>query len=356
MWQPGGRAPSIWASVCLAVVDGPEKRGATPSRIGKPTMIRFGIAGFGLHAGQNLVPGFRLAKKCRLTALSRRGMDTARATAAEHRIPLAFESLADLCASPEVDAVLVATPNAFHHRDVLAALQMGKPVLCEKPMGLKAAECREMIAAAAERQLTLGVAQVFRFEEDAVAFREKLHAGAIGPLRLARAEFLYQAANSARAWIADPRIAGGGALCDVGVHCIDTLRFVLNDEIARVLAAASGDRFAGTVESDAILTLEFRRGALANVLISMCAPYRRTVELVGERGRLLSSDDPAERAAVPGFKRFLPYARLVDAFALAIEQRTPFSIPGEEGLRNQLVLEAAYRSIQTGRAECPEAF
>lgn len=319
-------------------------------------MIRFGIAGFGLHAAQNLVPGFRLAKKCRLTALSRRGIDVARASAAEHRIPLAFDSLGDLCGSPEVDAVLVATPNAFHQRDVLAALQMGKPVLCEKPMGLNAAECREMVAAAADRQLTLGVAQVFRFEESAMAFREKLLAGAIGPLRFARAEFLYPAASSARAWIGDPRIAGGGPICDVGVHCIDTLRLVLNDEVVRVLAAASGDHNSGGVESTAILTLEFRRGGLANVLVSRCAPYRRTLELVGEHGRLLSSDDPTQDAARPGFKRFLPYARLLDAFALAIEQRTPFSIPGEEGLRNQLVLDAAYRSIQTGRAESPAAF
>jgi predicted dehydrogenase len=319
-------------------------------------MIRFGIAGFGLHAAGNLVPGFRLAKKCRPAALSRRHLDAARASAAEHRIPLAFDSLADLCGSPEVDAVLVATPNAFHHRDVLTALSMGKPVLCEKPMGLRAAECREMVAAAADRQLTLGVAQVFRFDESAMAFREKLLAGAIGPLRLARAEFLYPAANSTRAWIADPRIAGGGPICDVGVHCIDTLRFVLNDEVACVRAAASGEHHSGGVESTAILTLEFRRGALATVLVSTRAPYRRVLDLVGEQGRLLASDEPAEDAPRPGFKRFLPYARLLDGFAQAIEQRTPFPIPGEEGLQNQLVLDAAYRSLETGRAESPGEF
>jgi predicted dehydrogenase len=318
-------------------------------------MVRFGIAGFGLHAAQNLVPGFRLAKKCRLTALSRRSADAARASAAEHRIPLAFGSLADLCGSPEVDAVLVATPNSFHHRDVLAALRFGKPVLCEKPMGMNAAECREMIVAAAERRLTLGAAQVFRFEENAPAFREKLFAGEIGPLRLARAEFLYPAANSARSWIADPQIAGGGPICDVGVHCIDTLRFVLNDEVARVSAVAQGDHNSGGVESTAILTLEFRRGALAVVLVSMRAPYRRVLELVGDQGRLLSSDDPTAGTGLAGFRRFLPYARLLDAFADAIEQGTPFAVPGEEGLRNQLVLDAAYRSLQTGRAESPEA-
>jgi len=318
-------------------------------------MIRFGIAGFGLHASQNLAAGFRLAKNSRLTALTRRSMDAARASAADYRIPLAFDSVDEMCKSPDVDAVVVTTANAFHHRDVLAALRAGKPVLCEKPMGLNALECREMIASAAEKNLTLGVAQVFRFEESAIAFREKLSAGAIGPLRFARAEFLYPAAKSARSWITDPQIAGGGPICDVGVHCIDTLRFVLNDEVARVSAAAQGDHNSGGVESTAILTLEFRRGALADVLTSMRAPYRRTLELVGEQGHLFWSDDPAQDAVRPGFKRFLPYARLLDAFSLAIERRMPFSIPGEEGLQNQLVLDAAYRSIQTGRAESLEA-
>ncbi len=314
-------------------------------------MIRYGIAGFGLHAAQNLAVGFRLAKNSRLTALTRRNIDAARASAAECRITNAFDSINEMCKSPDVDAVVVTTPNAFHHRDVLAALHFGKPVLCEKPMGLNALECREMIATAAEKNLTLGVAQVFRFEESAIAFREKLSAGAIGPLRFARAEFLYPAAKSARSWIADPQIAGGGPICDVGVHCIDTLRFVLNDEVARVSALAEGNHNSGGVESTAILTLQFRRGALAEVLVSMRAPYRRTLELVGEQGNLFSSDDPAQDAARPSFKRFLPYARMLDAFSSAIERRVPFSIPGEEGLQNQLVLDAAYRSIKTGRTE-----
>ena len=319
-------------------------------------MIRFGIAGFGLHAAQNLALGFRMAKKCRLTALSRRSLDAARASATEYRVPLAFNSLADLCRSPEVDVVFVATPNAFHCRDVLAAVQLGKPILCEKPMGMNAGECREMIAAAADKHLQLGVAQAFRFEENVLAFREKSLAGSIGALHFARAEFLYPASNFGRAWISDPHIAGGGPICDVGVHCIDTLRFVLNDEVRRVFAFAVGDHNSGGVESSATLSLEFQRGTLATVLVSMRAPYRKSLEFVGEKERLLSIDDPSQDAVRPGFKRFLPYSRMLDAFAHAIEQGRPFSVPGEEGLRNQLVLDAAYRSLQTGRAESPEPF
>src|SRR5438270_11303149 len=134
-------------------------------------MVRFGIAGFGLHAVRRLMPGFALARNCRVTALSRRDMGKARASAEVHKIPLAFDSIAELSRSPEVDAVLVTTPNAMHLADVLTALEHGKPVLCEKPMGMNAAECRKMVEAARKAKLLLGVAQVFRFEDSTARLR-----------------------------------------------------------------------------------------------------------------------------------------------------------------------------------------
>src|SRR5277367_177270 len=94
-------------------------------------MVKFGIVGFGLHAVKRLMPGFLLSKNCRVTALSRRNMDKARESAKQFNIPLAFDSAEDLCRSPEVDAVLVTTPNAMHLQDVLTATRCGKHVLCE---------------------------------------------------------------------------------------------------------------------------------------------------------------------------------------------------------------------------------
>src|SRR5579864_4019597 len=149
-------------------------------------MIRFGIAGFGLHAVRRLMPGFALSKKCRVTALSRRDLATAKQSAAEYKIPLAFDSVEELCCSAEVDAVLVTTPNSRHLPDVLAAIHAGKHVLCEKPMAMNAAECRQMVEAARRRQVILGVAQIFRFEDSVRKIRELVSTGAIGKPVFAR--------------------------------------------------------------------------------------------------------------------------------------------------------------------------
>ncbi len=225
------------------------------------SMVRFGIAGFGLHAVKRLMPGFALSKNCRVTALSRRGITEAKKSAAEYGIPLAFDSVADLCASPEVDAVLVTTPNSLHLADVLDAVDAGKPVLCEKPLGMNADECRQMVKAARHKGVLFGVAHVFRFNESVRGLREWVASGKIGRPVFARSEFSFFADPShPRKWLYDAKLAGAGPIFDVGVHCIDTLRYILQDEVVRVSATAVSDERSGDVESAASLTLEFSRG------------------------------------------------------------------------------------------------
>jgi predicted dehydrogenase len=328
-------------------------------------MVRFGIAGFGLHAVKRLMPGFTSSKNCRVTALSRRNMAEAKKSAAEYSIPLAFDSVADLCASPEVDAVLVTTPNACHLADVLDAVDAGKPVLCEKPLGMNADECRQMVKAARHKGVLFGVAQVFRFNDSVRRLREWVAAGRIGRPVFARSEFSFLAdASHPRKWLYDARVAGAGPIFDIGVHCIDTLRFILQDEVVRVSASAAHDTASGEVESAASLTLEFSRGTLATALVSFRAEYRTPIELIGETGVLCAEDalnveHPIELqlrrdgavAETKTASNKLVYALQVDAFADAIEGKSQFPIPGEEGWQNQEILDAALRSIKSGKAE-----
>jgi predicted dehydrogenase len=326
-------------------------------------MIRFGILGFGLHGAKRLMPGFALAQNCRVTAISRREMSKARASAQQYGIPLAFDSAEELCRSPEVDAAFVATPNAYHLADVLLAIKCGKPVLCEKPMAVNADECRRMVEAARRANVLLGVAQVFRFEDSTARLRERIAAGQIGKVIFARSEFSFSAsAGHPRTWINDPAVAGGGPIADVGVHCVDALRYILQDEVIKVSARGISDSKSGAME--AALTLEFSHGTLGTVLASFRAEYRTPVEFVGETGVLRADDGlSVERPVTLELRRGesvvetesvsnrYAYARQVEAFAAAVEAKAAFPVPGEEGWQNQEVLDAAYRSLKSGRTE-----
>ncbi|HXZ78973.1 MAG TPA: Gfo/Idh/MocA family oxidoreductase [Terriglobales bacterium] len=327
-------------------------------------MIRFGILGFGLHAVKRLIPGFRAAKRCRVTALSRRDPEKARASATQFDIPYAFSSAEELCRCPEVDAVFVTTPNACHRDDVLLALRCGKPVLCEKPMAIDADQCREMVEGAHRARLLLGVAQVFRFHETLAWMRARIAASEIGKPVFARSEFFYPGRSHPRTWLTDKSIAGGGPVADVGVHCIDALRFVLLDEAVRVHTRGVSDAESGDVESAAILSLLFRKGTLATVMVSTRTQYRTPMEFIGEEGEIfaddalsvehpvrveLSSNDQV--IACEELSNHFSYTRQVDAFAASLEERIPFPATGEDGWQNQLVLDAAYRSMQSGQME-----
>jgi len=327
-------------------------------------MVRFGIVGFGLHAVRRLMPGFALAQRCSVTALSSREMDKARESAKKYKIPLAFDSTAELCQSNQVDAVLVTTPNALHFSDVLTAIQHNKPVLCEKPMAVNATECRQMVEAARSAGILLGVAHVFRFEDSTARLRERVAKGQIGRPIFARAEFSYLGKAHARTWLTNAAIAGGGPIGDVGVHCVDAMQYILQDQIVRVGARGMWDKESGGVEAAAVLALEFASGTLGSVMVSMRADYRTPIEFVGDEGSLRADDGltvdrpislewrrPGKPLETEEVSNRLAYARQVDAFADAVEGKAPFPVPGEQGWQNQEILDAAFRSLKSARIE-----
>jgi len=328
-------------------------------------MLKFGIVGFGLHAVRRLMPGFALAKNCRVTALSRRDIRKAEASAKEYEIPNAFSSVEELCSSPQVDAVLVTTPNSCHLSDVMTALQAGKHVLCEKPLAMDARECRQMVEAAQKAGLIFGVAHVFRFNDSVVNIRKRIASGEVGKPVFARSEFSFLAnPDHPRTWLYDRSVAGGGPIFDIGVHCIDTLRYVLQDEVVHISASSVSDHRSGDVEAVAALQLEFSRGTLGSVLVSYRADYRTPLEIIGNSA-VLSAED-ALNVEVPVLIELHrdgalldsvkvsndhAYAKQVDEFSLAVEGKLKFRAPGEEGWQNQEILDAAYRSITSGRKE-----
>ncbi len=326
--------------------------------------MRFGILGFGHHAAKRLMPAFRGARGAQLGGLWRRDPVKAQADAEKFNIPHVFSSAQELCASPEIDAVFVVSPDALHHEHVLLALRAGKPTLCEKPLAMNTAEAENMLAVAEQAGVLFGVAQNMRYNLAVDLMRRWIAEGKVGSPQLAHAQFCHEGGQSPRVWITDPALALGGPIGDVGIHCIDALCYVLGDSVTAVSTLAHRDAASGPVESHAVVGLEFRSGAMGTVTVTTRAAYRSLIEVVGSHGSLscedaLTVDRPVSLILRQGGQVVLEqpvsnadaFTRMLDGFAEAAVGRGTYRAPGAEGLANQRVLDAAYRSWTQGRSE-----
>jgi predicted dehydrogenase len=326
--------------------------------------VRFAILGFGLHAIRRLLPAFSRCEDAILVGLWRRDQVAAQQNCAEFGIAHCFATREELCASAEVDVVFIASPDAMHRDDTLLALQHGKAVLCEKPLAMNAAEAEEMNAAAAKAGTLFGVAQNFRFNRSLEWMREQIAAGRIGKPQLAHAQYSYLASMAPRKWIMDPTLACGGPIADVGVHCIDALRFVLGEEVLTISTVASKDEASNKVEATASLQLEMTGGVYANVTASARALYRTLIEVTGSEGVLIAEnsmtvDRPVdlvvrkagELKETSTVENGDGYTRMLDAFARAWRGQGAFAAPGADGVPNMRALDAAYKSWHSGLRE-----
>lgn len=326
--------------------------------------VRFAILGFGHHAVRRLLPAFANCRHAVLSGMWRRDQAAAAQNAAAYKIPHNFPTREALCTSPEVDAVFITSPDAMHKDDLLLAARNGKAILCEKPVAMTAAEAREMAAAAKAANVLYGVAQNFRYNRSLEWMRDKIKAGHIGRPQLAHAEFAYPADRAPRKWIMDPTLACGGPIADVGVHCIDALRFVLGEDVRSISTLASKTHAHDNVEAIASLQLEMTGGILANVTTSARAPYRTLVEITGSDGVLIAEngltvDRPVElvlrRAGeiveTSTVENSDGYTRMLDSFAQALHGKGTFAATGEDAIRNMQALDAAFKSWHTGNRE-----
>lgn len=324
-------------------------------------MTRYGILGFGHHAAKRLMKAFRDAKNSQLVGLWRRDAEKAKANAQEFAIPRVFGSAEALCASTEIDAVFIVSPDALHLSHVLLAARNGKAVLCEKPLAMNAGEVEEMLEATREADVVFGVAQNMRYYQSLHVIREWIAQGRIGKPMLAHSQFAYPAANSPRVWIYDPLLALGGPIGDVAVHCIDALRFVLGTGVRTVNTLAHKDSRSGEVESHAVVALDFASDAMGSVTVTTRAEYRTVIEVTGESGVIvcengLTVDRPIDVILRKGWDVIAServsnedaYSRMVDGFSAWITGKESFLAPAEDGLHNQRILDAAYQSWRTG--------
>ena len=324
-------------------------------------MVRYGILGFGHHAEKRLVPAFATTENSRLVGLWRRNAEKARVNALEFGIQHVFATAEDLCASPEIDAVFVASPDSLHLHDVVLALKHRKPVLCEKPLAMSAGEVETMLAAQSEAGVAFGVAQNMRYNASGELMRQWVVEGRIGAPVLAHSQFCYAAERSPREWIYDPTLALGGPIGDVAIHCIDALRFILDTDVSEVATLAHTEANSGAVESHAVVALDFSNGAMGAVTVTTRGEYRSYIEVTGTAGVLVCENGLTvdHEVEVVRYRKGQivekmqvsnadAYTRMLDSFSAEIQGTGKYLAPGTDGLLNQRILDAAYASWRSG--------
>jgi predicted dehydrogenase len=301
------------------------------------------------------LPGFRAAGET-LVALGSRDRERAASAAAELGAARGG-TYQDVLSDPAVEAVYVALPNALHAEWTIRAAEAGKHVLCEKPLAPSVADCEAMVAACARHGVHLVEAFMYRYHPRWHVVRRLLQEGRIGEVRLVRAAFGFRMGPERDADVRLSSELGGGALQDVGCYCVNATRWFLGEPTAvRGLAV---DRRGRGVDTHAAAVLEYPDGVLAELSCSLDSALGQSVEIVGQRGRIVLPmaflpgngearvevvDAAGERReVVPGVDQ---YRLEVEAFRALVRDGTPTLIPGSDGAATQRVI-AAWRD---GRA------
>lgn len=351
--------------------------------------LGIGIIGAGGIAQSCHMPAYAsMPHKCRLVAVADLNPEVARQAATKFGIDKVFADYHDLLALPDIDAVTIATPNAFHMQPTIDALNAGKHVLCEKPMAMNAQECRRMLEAQRNSGKILQIGLQFRFSSAGRFMKEFIEHGKMGDIYYARAQALRRRGVPGWGVFIDKEKQGGGPLIDIGVHILDFTLFLMNYPrpvtVSGVTYQAMAtnpkywnawgdyDRSKFTVEDFAVGIIRCANGATVTIETSFMANIQKeimTTQLFGtESGALINlfGDKPIEIYAEFDKQLFdmtpvnLPtvestYTDEVAAFLDAIFSGSPSPVPGEHGFMLNAIFDALYKSAESGHDEPVES-
>jgi predicted dehydrogenase len=337
--------------------------------------IKWGVIGSGGIARRRTIPeGLATAANAELRAVYDIDAGVNAEVARQfHATPA--DSLEVLLAM-ELDAVYIATPAFLHYPQVLAAARAGKHILCEKPLGMDLAEAEEMIAECNARQVQLGTAFMMRFQSQHQSALQMIAAGRLGSPVYARAQLSCWYPPIPGAWRQNLAQGGGGALMDMGGHCIDLLEMFFGP-VSRVSCFLRNLVQGYEAEDAAVALLEFANGAFGTVDTCFCIQdqsSKNVLELYGSRGSLLAKgtvgqgsqgemkaylspedtgyDASQGRLAGEGIavtpSPLNMYRAEVEEFSQALLDQRKSCLDAQIGLRSQRVLSACYESAAKG--------
>jgi predicted dehydrogenase len=261
------------------------------------------------------------------------------------RMSLRWDEIAE---DDSIDAAVVATPNALHAEQAIACLRAGKHVLVEKPMATTVEECDRMIAAARESERSLMVGHCWRFHPDVIRMRDRIAGEEFGEVVKTRGYGIHVAWGPS-GWFVDPALAGGGALVDMGVHAIDTARFVLGGPDVVRVEATIGTRYGSyAVDDDAILLISWSNGTNSVVEAGWWQPFgaglEADTEIYGTKGydRIFATEVAEGTVHDPQSMYAAQMAEFIDAIG---EGRKP-KPDGGDGRTVVRIVEDAYASAR----------
>ena len=321
--------------------------------------VRWGILSTAKIGREHVIPALQASTSGEVVAIASRDAGAARRVAGELGIPRAWGSYQELLADEAVDAIYNPLPNHLHVDWSIRALEAGKHVLCEKPIGLSAADAGKLLDADRNHpQLKAMEAFMYRFHPQWQFAREAVAEGRIGRLRAIHSVFSYY--NDDPDNVRNVPEWGGGGLMDIGCYTISTARLLFGSEPVRVHGTLDHDPRFGT---DRLCTalMEFGDGTAAFTCSTQMTPYQR-VNALGTSGRLeveIPFNAPADRPCrvwlqtAEGMQEWRSeirnqYTLMGDAFARAVLEDTAVPTPLEDAVANMRVIDAIVRSAKTG--------
>jgi predicted dehydrogenase len=325
--------------------------------------VRWGVlstAGIGV---KKVIPAMQKGEWVDVMAIASRDRGKAEETARALGIAKAYGSYEDLLADPQIEAIYNPLPNQLHVPWSIRAAEAGKHVLCEKPLSITVAEARTLLAVQQRTGVTIGEAFMVRTHPQWLRTRELIASGRIGELRSVQGFFSYF--NTDPKNIRNIPECGGGALMDIGCYPINTARFVFGEEPLRVSGLIERDP-TSKVDRLTSAILEFPSGHATFTCSTQLVPYQR-MQLLGTKGRIeieIPFNAPNDRPSrifiddgrdlfgggitVETFPTCDQYTIQGDVFSRAVREGGRVPVPVADAVKNMAVIEAVFRSAESG--------
>jgi len=321
--------------------------------------LRMGVLGCSGHYFKRVAVPLRLSGLVQPYAIASRDGAKAAAKAATWGFPVSYGSYEALIADPKVDFIYNPLPNHMHLEWIKKAADAGKPTLCEKPLGLNAAEADEAARYCQAKGVPLMEAFMYRFHPQWSHARELVEAGEIGTVMNTHCIFTYN--NKDPKNIRNIAAFGGGALLDIGCYAVSSARFLMGAEPGRVLCTMLRDE---AFKTDMLVSgiLDFGEGKRSTFTVGTQLFSMQRVDAYGTGGSLsieipfnMHGDIPGRLHVATDVSRRVvktasadQYLLQFDAFAQALIQKQEMPTPVSDAIANMSVLDALTASAASG--------